>query len=171
MSDYSQILKRELETTSSKDEDKEEKIVVSNPNSSIKSQEKEEKKEETSSPFVFKKEDEGKKIEKKEVNFDNKTKELKKKYFINPPIVSKYDLDEKFIVWVSLSEASSIGGVQTKTLRRAIKSGRLRYKIVKNRYLVDFSSLINLLLSTKKLRNKLNESGVGQYVKEWKLPK
>ena len=69
---------------------------------------------------------------------------------------------------MSLSEASNIGGVLTKTLRRAIKANKLKYKIINNRYLVDFASLMKLLLSNRKLSNKLKEFGIGQYVEEWK---
>jgi len=70
-------------------------------------------------------------------------------------------------LWVSVSEAAKLGGVQTKTIRRAIKSNNIRYKIIGNRYLVDLSSLIFFLHATTKLKNKLNEFGLGQYVKEW----
>jgi len=70
-------------------------------------------------------------------------------------------------VWLSVSEASKIGGVQTKTIRRAIKKD-LKYKIVGNRYSINFKSLIDYLHRNTKLKNKLNEHGIGQWVKEWK---
>lgn len=74
----------------------------------------------------------------------------------------------KYPIWVSVSEAADLGGVQGKTIRRAIKSDtNLRYKIVKNRYQIELSSLLVFLHKNTKLRNKLNEFGLGQYVKEW----
>lgn len=72
-------------------------------------------------------------------------------------------------IWVSVSEAASLGGVQGKTIRRAIKSDHnLVYKIVKNRYQIDLASLLIFLNKNTKLKNKLRDSGLGQYVNEWK---
>jgi len=71
-------------------------------------------------------------------------------------------------IWLSVSEAAKIGGVQTKTIRRAIQSKTIRYKIIGNRYLIEISSVINFLHTTKKLKNKLNEHGIGQYIEKWK---
>jgi len=73
-------------------------------------------------------------------------------------------------IWVSVSEAAALGGVQGKTIRRAIKTDvNLKYKIVKNRYQIDFGSLLIFLNKNTKLKNKLKESGLGQYVSEWKV--
>ncbi len=71
-------------------------------------------------------------------------------------------------IWLSVSEAAKIGGVNTKTIRRAIQSEKIKYKIYKDRYLVGLRSLIQFLNSNKKLKNKLNFNGIGQYVKEWR---
>lgn len=71
-------------------------------------------------------------------------------------------------IWLSASEAAKLGGVQTKTIRRAIKSNELKYKIVFNRYSINLSSLIIYLNTKIKLRNKLNKLGIGQYIKKWK---
>jgi hypothetical protein len=71
-------------------------------------------------------------------------------------------------LWVSVSEAAKFGGVKTKTIRRGIQSELLRYKIIHNRYLIDFSSVIHFLFQKTKLKNKLNQHGIGQYVNKWK---
>jgi len=71
-------------------------------------------------------------------------------------------------IWLSVSEAAKIGGVQTKTIRRAIQYNNVKYKIIGNRYLIDLSSLITFLNTKTKLKNKLNQSGLGQYVDKWK---
>ncbi len=71
-------------------------------------------------------------------------------------------------LWFSISETAKLGGVQSKTIRRAIQSNAVKYKVIKNRYLVDFTSVIIYLRSKKKLRNKLDNFGVGQYINEWK---
>lgn len=73
-------------------------------------------------------------------------------------------------IWVSVSEAATIGGVQHKTIRRAIKlDPKLQYRIVKNRYQIEVGSLIAFLHKNTKLENKLKDFGFGQYVKEWDL--
>lgn len=76
--------------------------------------------------------------------------------------------DIKSIIWLSVSEAAKIGGVQNKTVRRAIQFNYIKYKIIGNRYLIDFSSLIAYLHTKTKLKNKLNQFGLGQYVDKWK---
>jgi len=74
----------------------------------------------------------------------------------------------KYPIWVSVSEAADLGGVQGKTIRRAIKSDpNLRYKIVKNRYHIELGSLLIFLHKNTKLKNKLKEFGLGQYVSDW----
>ena len=76
--------------------------------------------------------------------------------------------DFKNPLWLSISEAAKIGGVTNKTIRRAIKSHTIKYKVIGNRYLVDIKSLVIYLYTKKKLTNKLNEYGVGQYIESWK---
>ena len=71
-------------------------------------------------------------------------------------------------IWLSISEAAKIGGVQNKTVRRAILSKNLKYKIVGNRYLIDFASFVRFLCTTTKLKNKLNQNGIGQYIDIWR---
>jgi hypothetical protein len=71
-------------------------------------------------------------------------------------------------IWVSVSEAAKLGGVQTKTIRRAIQFNYVKYKIVSNRYLIDLVTLITYLHSKTKLYNKLKYYGLGQYVDKWK---
>lgn len=68
-------------------------------------------------------------------------------------------------LWLSVSEAAKIGGVRTKTIRRAIQAKTVKFKIIKNRYLIDFGSLFILLNSKKKLKNKFDNFGIGQYIK------
>ena len=70
-------------------------------------------------------------------------------------------------LWVTISEAAKLSGVQTKTIRRAIKSNIIQYKIVGNRYLVNLKPLIIYLHSKTKLKNKLYKHGLGQYIQKW----
>ncbi len=70
-------------------------------------------------------------------------------------------------IWLSVSESAKICGVNTKTIRRALQSNAIKYKIIQNRYSIDFSSLIQHVLKHKKLQNKFNTQGLGQYTQEW----
>lgn len=70
-------------------------------------------------------------------------------------------------IWLSVSEAAKIGGVTQKTVRRALQSKSLKFKIIQNRYLIDFSSYISYILKNKKLNNKLQNIGIGQYIDKW----
>jgi hypothetical protein len=84
-------------------------------------------------------------------------------------VSSNIPLNElKMPIWLSVSEAAKIGGVQPKTIRRAIQFNHVKYKIIGNRYSIDLSSLIIFLNTKTKLKNKLNQLGLGQYVDKWK---
>lgn len=71
-------------------------------------------------------------------------------------------------LWLSVSEAAKLGGVTTKTIRRAIQEKKIRYSVNGNRYKIDFLSVVNYLHQNTKLKNKFNQFGIGQYVEEWK---
>ena len=81
-----------------------------------------------------------------------------------PPI----NHDVRLPLWVSVSMAAQLGGVVPKTIRRAITDKKIRFKVVGNRYLLDLRSLVRYLYTNTKLRNKLNENGLGQYIVKWR---
>lgn len=67
-------------------------------------------------------------------------------------------------LWFSVSSSAKIGGVDPKTIRRALKSDSgLKYKIIKDRYKIELGSLLFFLNKNTKLKNKLNKTGLGQY--------
>jgi len=70
-------------------------------------------------------------------------------------------------IWVSVSTASQVGGVEQKTIRRAIQSRKVIYKVIKDRYTIDLFSVIKFLHSSTKLKNKLEQNGIGQIISEW----
>jgi len=70
-------------------------------------------------------------------------------------------------MWISVFIASELGGVTTKTIRRAIQSKKIKYKIINNKYQLLLESVIIYLYSNKKLLNKLKYYGIGQYIKKW----
>jgi hypothetical protein len=71
-------------------------------------------------------------------------------------------------IFLSVSEASKLAGLESKTIRRAIKTRKLKYRVVNNRYAIKLPSLINFCHSSTKLRNKFYSQGMGQYLKEFK---
>lgn len=75
----------------------------------------------------------------------------------------------KEIVRVSISEAAKLFGVNTQTIRRAIKSQEITYVVVAGRYKLNFESLVRWSQQKTTLRNKSNTHGIGQYVDKWKI--
>jgi excisionase family DNA binding protein len=70
---------------------------------------------------------------------------------------------------VSISEAGRLFGIDAKTIRRAIKVQEIRYIVVRNRYKLNFESLIKWSQRKVTIRNKSNQNGIGQYVGQWKI--
>ena len=70
---------------------------------------------------------------------------------------------------VSISEAARLFGIDAKTIRRAIKAQEIRYIVVRNRYKLNFESLIKWSQRKTTVRNKSNSNGIGQYVEKWKI--
>lgn len=85
------------------------------------------------------------------------------------PISKDNKNKEKKEIWLSVTEAADLAGVNDKTIRRALKeSEALLYKINKDRYKIELKSLIKYMELNTKLNNKFLNYGLGQYVKEWK---
>lgn len=70
---------------------------------------------------------------------------------------------------VSVSEAARLFGVSSKTIRQAIRNEELKYIVVKNRYKINFSSLIEWSRQSTRRSNQLDKQGIGQYVDQWKI--
>lgn len=73
------------------------------------------------------------------------------------------------VIRLSISEAAKIFGVNPQTIRRAIKSGEVRYVVVANRYKIHFESLLAWSQKRTTTKNKLDTKGIGQYVNHWKI--
>jgi excisionase family DNA binding protein len=70
---------------------------------------------------------------------------------------------------VSISEGAKLFGVHERTIRRAIRSGELRYIIVRNRYKILFDSMLTWSQRKKSVRVKRDSNGIGQWVEQWKI--
>jgi len=73
------------------------------------------------------------------------------------------------IIRVSISEASRLFGVSTRTVRRAIADGEITYVVVRGRYKVNFESLVRWSQARPTVKNKLSRDGIGQFVDRWKI--
>ncbi|PIR92965.1 hypothetical protein COT99_03425 [Candidatus Falkowbacteria bacterium CG10_big_fil_rev_8_21_14_0_10_43_10] len=71
-------------------------------------------------------------------------------------------------LWLSVSQAAKLFGVEQKTIRRAIKSKQITFMIENDRYNIEMGSLLIWARKSTKLKNKLSLEGVGKFVKEWK---
>lgn len=79
------------------------------------------------------------------------------------------DVQPEKIIRLSVSEAARLFGVDARTVRRAIKEQKLRYIVVRGRYKIHFSSLVDWSQLRTKIRNKRDTDGIGQYVELWKM--
>ena len=73
------------------------------------------------------------------------------------------------IIRVSVSEAARLFGVSSRTVRRAITMGDVTYVVVQGRYKISFESLVRWSQKRPKIKNKLANQGIGQYVSDWKI--
>jgi len=73
------------------------------------------------------------------------------------------------IIRVSISEASRLFGISQQTVRRAIADKELVYVVVRNRYKINFESLVRWSQKKTSVRNKLERRGIGQFVGRWKI--
>jgi len=76
---------------------------------------------------------------------------------------------ENEIVRVSVSEAARLFGIDQKTIRRALKNQEIRYITVRDRYKINFQSLLEWSQKRTTTKNKLSQKGIGQYVDKWKI--
>ena len=73
------------------------------------------------------------------------------------------------VIRVSVSEAARLFGVNTQTVRRAIRSQEVTYVVVSGRYKLNFESLVKWSQRHTTVRNKLEKRGIGQFVDKWKI--
>jgi excisionase family DNA binding protein len=72
-------------------------------------------------------------------------------------------------VRLSVSEASRLFGISTKTIRQAIKLGAVTYVVVRGRYKLNFESVLGWSQDSARRQHALERAGLGQYVDKWKI--
>lgn len=70
---------------------------------------------------------------------------------------------------VTISQAANLFGISPKTIRRAITNQEVLYIVVRGVYKINFESLLAWSQHRTKIRNKRDQSGIGQYVDRWKI--
>lgn len=73
------------------------------------------------------------------------------------------------IIRLSISEAGRLFGINSQTIRRAIKAQEITYAVVRGRYQLNFESLLKWSQHRTTTKNKLANKGIGQYVDKWKI--
>ena len=81
----------------------------------------------------------------------------------------KANTDNKEMIRLSISEAAKLFGVNSQTIRRAIKAQEITYVVVSGRYKLNFESLIKWSQQKITIKNKTEKFGIGQYVDKWKI--
>lgn len=83
--------------------------------------------------------------------------------------VVKPPSEPKEMIRVSVSEAARLFGVNTQTIRRAIRAQEVTYVVVSGRYKLNFENLVKWSQKHTTVKNKLAKKGIGQFVDKWKI--
>ncbi len=70
---------------------------------------------------------------------------------------------------ISVTEASHLFGLSTKTIRQAIQLGDITYIVVRGRYKLNFESVLNWSQLSTRRRHNFERSGIGRYAEQWKI--
>jgi hypothetical protein len=54
-------------------------------------------------------------------------------------------------IWLTMAEAAKLGGIKKRTIKRALRAGAVKYRIVESRYQVDLRSALLYFHSKKKI--------------------
>ena len=73
------------------------------------------------------------------------------------------------LIRLSVSEASRLFGVSSRTIRRALSNNELTYVVVRGRYKINFESLVRWSQVRPTVKNKVAKQGIGQFVEQWKI--
>lgn len=70
---------------------------------------------------------------------------------------------------VTVSQAAQLFGISEKAVRNAIKENKLHYVVVRNRYKINFDSLLEWSQKTTRRRNRRDSFGIGRHVSQWQI--
>ncbi len=73
------------------------------------------------------------------------------------------------IIRISITQASHLFGVSGKTIRQAIKNQEIKYIVVRGRYKLNFSSVLEWSQKSTRRKNQFYTQGLGQYSDLWKI--
>lgn len=72
-------------------------------------------------------------------------------------------------VRINVSTAAKLFGISDRTIRRALAKNEIRYVVVRNRYQLNFESLLSWSQRNPQIANKRDRAGLGQWVDKWKI--
>ena len=70
---------------------------------------------------------------------------------------------------ISVSQAANLFGVSEHTIRKALKENKLSYVVVRNRYKINFDSLLEWSQKSTRRRNRRDSLGIGKHVAQWRI--
>jgi len=81
----------------------------------------------------------------------------------------KNDNKDSLPIRVSVSQAANLFGVSDRTIRAAIKRDDIKYIVVRNRYKINFDSLLEWSQKSTRRKTKRDSIGIGKHVATWKI--
>lgn len=78
-------------------------------------------------------------------------------------------MNDNIPIRLSVSEASKLFGVSTRTIKSAIDNNEVLYIVVRGRYKIHFGSLLEWSQRSTRRRNLFNSHGIGQYSADWQI--
>jgi excisionase family DNA binding protein len=78
-------------------------------------------------------------------------------------------MNENIPIRLSVSEASKLFGVSTRTIKSAIDNNEILYIVVRGRYKIHFGSLLEWSQRSTRRKNLFNSQGIGQYTADWQI--
>ncbi len=83
--------------------------------------------------------------------------------------MTKAQNDTQQPIRLSVSTAAKLFGISDRTIRRALAANQIRYVVVRNRYQINFESLLAWSQRNAQIANKRDRAGLGQWVDKWKI--
>lgn len=71
-------------------------------------------------------------------------------------------------LYLSVSETAKLCGLSSRTIRRALADGELKFNTVDGRYKIGFSAVLEWVQKNPTLSKKMQSHGLGFYVEKWR---
>lgn len=78
-------------------------------------------------------------------------------------------MTEDMPIRLSITQAANLFGVTERTIRTALRRTELHYIVVRNRYRINFDSLLAWSQKSSRRRNRRDSRGLGRFVHTWRI--